>query len=124
VCIIQAITLFTNGVIDVSPQSIYYVNNITKDDEGIIPQSMSSDSTNWNSVYQQAILIFNIFETAFTLVAPTVLIVIMNALIIHGLAQYNKTFNSSANNRHRSRGSHQVNIEVKLRIVFNIINIS
>ena len=135
VCIIQAISLYTTGVIYESLQTIpvednkrmqtmneTFVANVTKDDDGVISHlSLTDDSINkqqkrhWNRIINEAKHIFNVFEAVFTFAFPPVLIVIMNACIIHGLAQYNQTFNTGANNnqQHRSRGNHQVNIEVR-----------
>jgi len=137
VCIIQAISLYTTGVIYESLQKIPVDNkrmqttnetfaaNVTKEDDVILHLSLTDDSgdkqqkRNWNCIINNAKHIFNVFEAVFTFAFPPVLIVIMNACIIHGLAQYSQTFNTGAanNSKQRSRGNHQVNIEVRSHLL-------
>ena len=81
ILIVQTISLFTTDTI-----KIKLVGSIWKDLMPYINQAMN---------------IFNIFESFLTQVVPPVLIVVMNAFIIHGLAQLNQTFQTGSN-KHRS----------------------
>ena len=81
ILIVQTISLFTTDTI-----KIKLVGSIWKDLMPYINQAMN---------------IFNIFESFLTQVVPPVLIVVMNAFIIHGLAKLNQTFQTGSN-KHRS----------------------
>ena len=88
--------------------------------------SQSSAATNRLLIYYEVMRIMNMLETGITLVVPPVLIVVMNALIIHGLFQFNKTFKTGEIKRHRSTLSttkttqlqcHPVEIQVSFYLI-------
>ena len=94
VIVIQIIALFTTGEIHAtSPKTVNSSNStIAADDD--------ENSQLFYYYLDKAMHLFNVLEAFFTLVVPPVSIVVMNTLIVHGLAQYNRTF-TPGNNRPR-----------------------
>lgn len=98
--IIQIVGLLPTGVVAKSSGASAHRENTSRS-----WPSQSIDANNRLLVYYEVIRILNMLETGITLVIPPVLIVIMNALIIRSLFQFNQTFKTGEMNKHLTSSS-------------------
>ena len=115
--VVQIVSLYTTGVIENKPNNnssqvghrqltlndTAALNNATAAEVvGDEEEEEEEEEEDQSSSYHQMMRIIILLETIVTLVIPPVSIVVMNSLIINGLLQFKKTFESGANKHHRS----------------------
>jgi len=71
---------------------------------GVIDNKGKGTAASRLPFYYEMMRVLSIVETAYTLVIPPVVIVLMNGFIIHDLFKFNQTFQSGGN-KHRTTGS-------------------
>jgi len=107
--LVQTVALFTTGAIDETSDEDDYSIMASNHTNSTSRTSLNSTG-GWSddflpTLYYQASHIFNIVEAFITLVVPSLTTVVMNGFIIHGLAKFNRTFQSGAINKHRVSAS-------------------
>ena len=70
-------------------------------------------------IYFEVMRVLNMLETGMTQIVPPIIIVVLNALIIRSLIQFNKTFKTGEMNRHRSTSSSSTKLRRRNELLIN-----